>query len=211
MPKVSGRSEKTYQAVEETNPIIRQRRIRRWIYTGAAACLVASMILIPMKMGYLNLSSFDLSPVDSFRKEQPVKELVVPSHETDSQLLTPETGTSAAETAFTGIESESLQTETVPSEIEAPGAGSEDEIPARKYFTPQKNYHIIVGSFKDIGNAQHLQQKMIGEGYDAEVITGENDFFRVSARQFPSKADAVSALPTIRGQEAYKSAWILSL
>jgi cell division septation protein DedD len=211
IPKVSGRSEKTYQAVEETNPIIRQRRIRRWIYTGAAACLVASMILIPMKMGYLNLSSFDLSPVDSFRKEQPVKELVVPSLDNDTQQVKPEAGPTTAEAAFTGIEPEGLQTETVPSEIEASSEASENEIPARKYFTPQKNYHIIVGSFKDIGNAQHLQQKMIGEGYDAEVITGENDFFRVSARQFPSRADAVSALPSIRGQEAYKSAWILSL
>jgi cell division septation protein DedD len=211
IPKVSGRSEKTYRAVEETNPIIRQRRIRRWVYTGAAACLVASMILIPVKMGYLNLSNFDLTPVDSFRKEQPVKELVVPPVESDTQLVKPEAGPTTAEAAFTGIEPERLKTEKETIEMNASDEGSENEIPARESFTPQKNYHIIVGSFKDIGNAQHLQQKMAGEGYDAEVISGENDFFRVSARQFPSKADAVSALPSIRGQEAYKSAWILSL
>jgi cell division septation protein DedD len=212
-----GRSAKIYQAVDDTNPIVRQRKIRRWIYTGAAACLLASMILIPVKMGYLNLSSFDLNPVDTFRKEQPVQELVVTSPDTDTQLTEPEIESVKLEAVSlepevgsAKPEASSFEPEAEAAKIEAPAAGSDDETPAKEYLTPQTNFHIIVGSFKDLGNAQQLKQKMAGDGYEAEIITGENSFYRVSAKHYPLKADAVSALASIRNQQAYKSAWILS-
>lgn len=195
--RVPGRSAKIYQAVDDTNPLVRQRRIRRWIYTGAAACLLASMILIPVKMGYLNLSSFDLSPVDSFRKEQPVQELLVSPPDTDTQLAEPEAGSTESEAG-------SIQSETGSVEPEA-------DIPAKTYFISETSYHIIVGSFKGIDNARHLKQKMVDEGYEAEILTGENSFYRVSAKHYPLKEDAVNALASIRDQQAYKSAWILSL
>ncbi len=204
-----GRSAKIYQAVDDTNPIVRQRKIRRWIYTGAAACLLASMILIPVKMGYLNLSSFDLNPVDSFRKEQPVQELVVTSPDTDTQLTEPEIGSAKLEAVSLEPEVGSAKPEASSFEPEAEAA--KIEAPAKEYFTPQTNFHIIVGSFKDLGNAQQLKQKMAGDGYEAEIITGANSFYRVSANHYPLKADAVSALASIRNQQAYKSAWILSL
>ena len=195
--RVPGRSAKIYQAVDDTNPLVRQRRIRRWIYTGAAACLLASMILIPVKMGYLNLSGFDLSPVDSFRKEQPVQELLVSPPDTDTQLAEPEAGSTESEAG-------SIQSETGSVEPEA-------DIPAKTYFISETSYHIIVGSFKGIDNARHLKQKMVDEGYEAEILTGENSFYRVSAKHYPLKEDAVNALASIRDQQAYKSAWILSL
>ena len=203
------RSAKIYQAVDDTNPIVRQRKIRRWVYTGAAACLLASMILIPVKMGYLNLSSFDLNPVDSFRKEQPVQELVVASPDTDTQLTEPEIGSTKLEAVSLEPEVGSAKPEAASFEPEAEAA--KIEAPAKDFATPQTNFHIIVGSFKDLGNAQQLKQKMAGDGYEAEIITGENSFYRVSAKHYPLKADAVSALASIRNQQAYKSAWILSL
>jgi len=193
--KRPGRSVKKYEAVQDINPVVRQHRIRRWIYTGAAACLLASMILIPVKMGYLNLSSFDLNPVDSFRKEQPVQEMVISPPVSETQLLKPEAASTESEATATEPDIE-------PATIEAP---------AKTNFTPEKSYHIIVGSFKAIENAQQLKQKLVDEGFEAEVLTGENSFYRVSANHYPMKADAVSALASIRGQQAYKSAWILSL
>jgi cell division septation protein DedD len=204
-----GRSAKIYQAVDDTNPIVRQRKIRRWIYTGAAACLLASMILIPVKMGYLNLSSFDLNPVDTFRKEQPVQELVVTSPDTDTQLTEPEIESVKLEAVSLEPEVGSAKPEATSFEPEAEAA--KIEAPAKDFATPQTNFHIIVGSFKDLGNAQQLKQKMAGDGYEAEIITGENSFYRVSAKHYPLKADAVSALASIRNQQAYTSAWILSL
>jgi nucleoid DNA-binding protein len=177
--RVPGRSAKNYRALDDTNPVV----------TGAAACLLASMILIPVKMGYLNLSSFDLSPVDSFRKEQAVQELLVSPPDTDTQLAEPEAG--------------SVEPEAEPAVIEA--------TTAKTYFTSETSYHIIVGSFKGIDNARQLKQKMVDEGYEAEILTGENSFYRVSAKHYPLKKDAVTALASIRDQQAYKSAWILSL
>jgi hypothetical protein len=52
---------------------------------------------------------------------------------------------------------------------------------------------------------------MIGEGFEATVLSGENSFYRVSANHYSLKEDAVNALSSIRDQEAYKSAWILTL
>lgn len=207
--RVPGRRSEIYQAVDDTNPIVRQRRIRRWIYTGAAACLLASMILVPVKMGYLNLSSFDLNPVDSFRKEQPVQEQVVSPPGTDLQLAEPEAGSTESDAISTEFEVVSVKPEAKAVEPEAEPVTI--EAPAKTYFTPETSYHIIIGSFKDLGNAQHLQQKMVGEGYEAEIITGENSFYRVSANHYPMKKDAVAALASIRDQQVYKSAWILSL
>jgi len=197
-----GRSVKNYEAVDDINPVVRQHRIRRWIYTGAAACLLASMILIPVKMGYLNLSGFDLNPVDSFRKEQAVQEVVVSPPLTETQLVEPEAESSESEAGNTERAAASIEPETEPATSEAP---------AKTYFTPEASYHIIVGSFKDAENAQHLKQKLVGEGFEAEVLTGENSHYRVSADHYPLKAEAVSALASIRGQQAYKSAWILTL
>ncbi len=202
--RAAGRTAKIYRALDDTNPLVRQHRIRRWIYTGAAACLLAGMILIPVKMGYLNLSGFDLSPVDSFRKEQAVQELLISPSDTDTHLAEPEAGPA-------GPETRSVEPEAEPAVIEATTIGSEAEIPAKAYFTPEASYHIIVGSFKGIDNARHLKQKMVDEGYAAEILTGENSFYRVSAQQYSLKKDAVTALASIRDQQAYKSAWILSL
>ena len=207
--RVPGRRSEIYQAVDDTNPIVRQRRIRRWIYTGAAACLLASMILVPVKMGYLNLSSFDLNPVDSFRKEQPVQKLVISPTVTDTQLAETEAGSTESDAISTEFEVVSVKPEAKAVEPEAEPVTI--EAPAKTYFTPETSYHIIIGSFKDLGNAQHLQQKMVGEGYEAEIITGENSFYRVSANHYPMKKDAVAALASIRDQQVYKSAWILSL
>jgi cell division septation protein DedD len=197
-----GRTVKNYEAVDDINPVVRQHRIRRWIYAGAAACLLASMILIPVKMGFLNLSSFDLNPVDSFRKEQAVQEAVVSSPVTETQLADPEAG---------AFESEAGNTEPDASSIEPENEPAKSEEPAKTYFTPETSYHIIVGSFKDAENAQQLKQRLVGEGYEAEVLAGANSYYRVSADHFPLKAEAVSALASIRGQLAFKSAWILSL
>jgi cell division septation protein DedD/nucleoid DNA-binding protein len=221
--RVQHRPVKIYQAVDEINPVVRQHRIRRWVYTGAAACLLASMILIPVKMGYLNLSSFDLNPVDSFRKEQPVQKLVVSPTVSNIQLaenatetaepenMTTETETGSMETGARSTESEAETVEPEAETVEPEAETSTTEAPAKTYFTPKTSYHIIVGSFKDLGNAEQLKQKMVGEGFEAEVLTGENSFYRVSSNHYPLKKDAVNALASIRDQKVYKSAWILSL
>ncbi len=127
--KAPRRPDQFYQAVDDTNPVFRQRRIRRWIYTGAAACLLAGMILIPVKMGYLNLSSFDLSPVDSFRKEQPVLEQEASSPHVETQFAEPDPES---------IDPESIESEAESTGMEAATAASEADMAARTYFTREK-------------------------------------------------------------------------
>jgi hypothetical protein len=175
---------KYYHAADDIDPVIRQRRIRRWVYTSAAACLIAAMTLMPVRMGNLNISSFDVRPTDSHLKEQPVMEI-------GAETTTPETDvqTLAGEQTLS------------PDPAEPVKAISANEV----------SYHIIVGSFKEINNARQLQHQMVQEGFKAEILTGDNAYYRVSAEQFPEKQAAIAALSSFRAKQAYKSAWLLSL
>ncbi len=195
--RIRARNVNFYRTIDEVSPVARQHRIRRWVYTSAAACLVAAMILVPVKMGYLNVSSFDLSPVDSFKKEQPVREL---------EITGPESDATEFEFEAIGLEAEA----TGPGSGEQPASLAPAE-QGKTFFAAEVSYHIIVGSFKDYDNAQQLKHKMAEEGFEAEILTGENAFYRVSAKQFPQKEAAVTALSSIRNDQAYKSAWILTL
>jgi cell division septation protein DedD len=215
--KMPGRASNTYRAVDESNPLLRQRRIRRWAFAGAAACLITAMILVPAKMGYINLSNFNLNPVDSFRKEQPVQEVTTSSTDAGAQLAADDISSTLPDNEPAGTETTgpgTTGTET-PAELlqpsDEPVVNEAEPVPHQaKPAVPQVSYHIIIGSFRDFGNAQHLKQKMEVEGYDAEILPGENSFFRVSASHFPRKSDAMAALSGIRSMEAYKSAWILT-
>jgi cell division septation protein DedD len=195
-----GRDPRAYRAMDESNPVVRQRRIRRLIYTGAAACLLTAIILVPVRMGLINLSGFDLNPADSFRKEQPVQE-VTPS--------SPDAG-AGSEPAGTVSISGGTPPEAAQPAAEPLKEESEAVQPAVKPVVTETRYHVIVGSFRDLENAQHLRQKMAAEGYDAEILTGKNSFFRVSASHYLKKSEAVAALTGIRSREAYQSAWILT-
>ena len=200
--RMPGREPNAYRAMDESNPLVRQRRIRKWVYAGAAACLLTAMILVPVKMGIINLSGFDLNPADSFRKEQPLGE--VTSSSPDAGTGSQPAGT-LSQPAGTVSDSEAVKPAAEPSKKEPEAIQPE----ARPVVTGTK-YHVIIGSFRDLENAQHLRQKMATEGYDAEILTGENSFFRVSASHYLQKSEAVAALSGIRDREAYQSAWILT-
>jgi nucleoid DNA-binding protein len=181
-----------YRAAEDLHPVLRQRRIRRWIYTGAAACLVAAMVLIPLRMGNLSIGSFDLGTAEGLQRTQPVSEIRIENSGVQAEV----------------VEDKSFEAEAGSTEI--PG-DADQAAPVEESAVPEISYHIIVGSFKEFENARQLKQKMIQEGFKAEILSSENTFHRVSAAQFPQKEAAVTALSSIRDDQAYKSAWILSL
>lgn len=63
----------TYRAlVPETDSLARQRRIRKWAYGAAAACLLAAMIIVPLQTGYFNQAGIDYSSSEKIEKEKPV-------------------------------------------------------------------------------------------------------------------------------------------
>jgi hypothetical protein len=70
-------------------------------------------------------------------------------------------------------------------------------------------HHIIVGSFRDFGNARELRNVMVGKGYPVRILAGGSEYYRVSVGQSQDKAEAGQMLAATRSQ-GYASAWMLS-
>jgi hypothetical protein len=79
--------------------------------------------------------------------------------------------------------------------------------PAIQDETPV-NYHIIVGSFRDFGNARELSSALVAKGYPVRILASENAFFRVSTGQSAAREEAGRMLADIRSH-GFESAWIL--
>jgi len=157
---------------QETNPLARQRRMRRWVYSTAAACLVTALVLVPIKTGYFDQAGIDIPVTDSFRKEQPVEAERLP------------------ETEISSMPDKVIQTSLLKTAI----------LPAE--------YNLVVGSFKDFGNARQVRNQLVQKGHKARILSSDNGFFRVSAGTFTSQSEAENNLASI--QKEYEKVWIFS-
>ena len=73
-----------------------------------------------------------------------------------------------------------------------------------------KAYSVIVGSFGLLSNAEGLQQRLKGAGYNAQIVKNEDrNMYRVVAATFDNKSEAARSRDQFRAQEAYKDAWLL--
>ena len=71
-----------------------------------------------------------------------------------------------------------------------------------------KSYSVVVGSFSVMANAEGLQQRLKGEGYDAQVVKNtDRNMYRVIATTFDNKADAASSRNDLRAK--FHDAWLL--
>lgn len=71
-----------------------------------------------------------------------------------------------------------------------------------------KNFSVVVGSFGLRSNAEGLQSRLKNAGYAAQIVFNPaNNFYRVVATTYDSKADAVNSRDALRSQ--YADAWIL--
>jgi hypothetical protein len=151
----------------EADPMARQRRIRRWIYATAAACLLTAIVLVPIRTGYFNRAGMDIHA-----------------------------GTTGAQDRTAGVPD---RTAGVPDRT--------THFPAAAML-PLREYNIVVGSFRDFGNARSLRNRLEQEGYTARILSSDQGFFRVSAGTYSLQDEAVGNLATIR--QEFETAWILS-
>jgi hypothetical protein len=158
----------------EADPAGRQKRIRQLIYGTAAACILAAIIIIPIRTNRYYRTGMDIPGYDSFRKEQI-------SHSRQLDLVTEQ----ASETGSTGKSMTLI-------------------LPA----FPEPEFDIVVGSFKDFGNARALRNQLVEEGLNARILGTDKGFFRVSAGTYSVREEASRELATIRHD--YSSAWIFS-
>ena len=160
----------TYRSVStEMDPLARQRKIRRWVYGTAAACLLAAMIVVPIRYGYFNQAGIEIPVADSFRRDNPVqseRQIIPEAQESPAKIL-------AESTAFLAPE-----------------------------------YNIVVGSFKDFGNARFLRNQLVEKGYESRILSTENGMFRVTAGTYTLKDEANVELAFVMAD--YDNAWVLS-
>ena len=70
------------------------------------------------------------------------------------------------------------------------------------------NYSVVVGSFGVKANAEGLYNTLKSAGYDAQIVQGERNMYRVVATTFADKANAVKSRNELRAGK-YPDAWLL--
>ncbi len=160
-----------------------------WIVAGVLIVVLVVLILVPTER-------FDILGSRG-ETEQPVTG--------EGETVDPGAGEPAGETVeapVTGNEEEAGGEEQPVVEQEVPQPVEE--------FVVADNFFIIAGSFKHLGNASELQDKLKAMGYQAEVMVTENRMYRVSVASYATRAEAERGLAQIRSVQALKACWLLS-
>ncbi|MCG8412469.1 MAG: SPOR domain-containing protein [Bacteroidales bacterium] len=76
-------------------------------------------------------------------------------------------------------------------------------------LTTTSKFHIIVGSFKRIENANKFAQEIELKGYRTKVIQSGKNLFRISIFSFNDETIALKKLYSLRDSSNLKSVWVL--
>jgi len=150
--------------------------------------------------GYLGIKSDPLQDVSglTWLEWTHSKSLYNISGEEIAEETVEKHGTEIGET----VVSEDNTAETLVGEPE-PVSFGEDEIPMTQLYP----FHIVVGSFKDLANAENYVEQLRARGFDAYTAEGNNKFMRVAVGNFATRAQAENALNGVR-QSINSQAWI---
>lgn len=85
-----------------------------------------------------------------------------------------------------------------------------DRPTVKKEVAKKKRYHIIVASLATFADGQRMLKEYKQQGYkDASLIEGSGRF-RIALCSFSEKSEANNRLNSLKQQDAFKSAWLLS-
>lgn len=161
-----------------------------WIVAALLIVILAVLIVIPSDLTNGGKGTL------KFLHKRPKREVVQP------------VSTSPSDAAVAGTEGEAAEPEQEliqdPAELE-----KEPVIEPPVQAEEPHPYFIIAGSFKNLGNASDLQDKLNGRGYTAEVMMTENRMYRVSVASFATQTEAERALAQIKAEPGLESVWLL--
>ena len=166
------------------------RRTLRHIASVAAVLLLLIVFALPVSDGkYTDVASLGLTPVI----------------ETPAEKQAPETPVVEAPVVEASV-TEAPVAETPI--VEAPVATTESPAPTPR---PTRIYHVIIGSLPSAKNAEAVVQKYIDRGFAQTTTVVGDDRVRISIASFTDKAEGEAYVSTLRQQEDYKHAWLLSV
>ena len=155
-----------------------------WVFAALLIVVLVVLILVPTDETGNGERSW------KFLNRKPAEEVV------DQEVSTP-------------VDVETTDDEQDPGQAaEAPDVTQETEDPVPVEVT--NNYFVIAGSFKNLGNASDLQDRLKQKGFDAEVMITENRMYRVSVTSFATKEEAKKGLAEIKSKPGLESCWLLS-
>jgi nucleoid DNA-binding protein len=93
---------------------------------------------------------------------------------------------------------------------ESERAGGQEPVPPEEGHTGTGNYFIIAGSFRHLGYASELQDKLKARGYAAEIMITANRMYRVSVASYATKEEAEKGLSGVKSEPGLEACWLLS-
>ncbi|MFT6844354.1 MAG: hypothetical protein ACJAUV_000528 [Flavobacteriales bacterium] len=105
-----------------------------------------------------------------------------------------------------------VATDTLPA-IEISALDIEpDDIPVEHVIEPVfKPYHLIVGSFSYIDNAEKLKEAVWTQGYEAQILSTTIGFNRVSIASYATYQESYRAWKTMSHSVEYADVWLLKV
>lgn len=111
---------------------------------------------------------------------------------TTEPVVTPLETAPATQTTVTDVDNAVVRQESVSMVV---GSGLQD-------------FSVVVGSFGVKANAEGLYNTLKSAGYDAQIVQGDRNMYRVVATTFADKTNAVKSRNELRAGK-YPDAWLL--
>jgi cell division septation protein DedD/nucleoid DNA-binding protein len=167
------------------------RRFRGWrvIWLVAALLIVVLVVLI-------------LVPAERFTFSRTQGETEQPAPGQKPVIQQGPMETEAAEAPAAGTET--------PAAVDRETTNRQEDVQSSREPAEVHNFYIIAGSFKHLGNASELQDRLKARGYPAEVMMTENRMYRVSVASYATKREAERALAGLKSDPGLASCWLLS-
>lgn len=100
--------------------------------------------------------------------------------------------------------------ENVQEELVDPPVKEETKpvVEEKKETVHQKRFYIVVGSFKEYGNAQKINDKFKNEGYYPMILPKVNEYNRVAIASYVEEANARKAIKKLRTKYNDLTFWL---
>ena len=183
---------------EKEKPRRRVSKAWRIIWGIAGVLIVALLVLILVPVERFDLFGSREKAGQEVTVEEGMPETGTAEQAGGSEASAGEEGQAAGDQAG----EESMVTEVETGEEGAP-VQQEEEVTTHRFY-------IIAGSFKHLGNASELQDRLRAKGYPVEIMVTENRMYRVSVASYDTRAEAERGLREITSVPGLKTSWLLS-
>lgn len=194
------RAEKRFKDIGIEQKVVKKRKFALMAYIGAPL-LAATIILSVSEINNVRDFKVAISSLNPFSAKVESSGNILQI--TGDNISEPIDNEIAAGMRGMTSKRDALFYEEIKSEIK-----EKQEVVAVPEVTTE--HYIIAGSFKDYVNALKFKNNLEDQGFRAEILDFEDDFYRVSVASFINRDSALSQLYTIRSGKELASVWLLT-